>query len=49
MDKRDECPPFCENCGKPDVKRMIEAGTFHLDGVGWHKDDYTKTGPKKGY
>ncbi len=40
-------PVPCPDCGK-EMIRLISAGGFVLNGPGWHKFEYTKTGRKKG-
>lgn len=30
----------CPQCGKSELKRLVNAAAFHLKGSGWYKTDY---------
>lgn len=45
MSMDDETTPLCceENCGI-EMVRIISRSTFHLKGLGWSSEGYSKTG-----
>jgi putative FmdB family regulatory protein len=43
----DPDPTDCPSCGKPRVKRRLNAPAFRLAGSGWYETDFKKEGDKK--
>ncbi len=43
----DEPLKFCPDCGKPELKKLLSAPSFHLKGSGWYKTDF-RDKPKPG-
>ncbi|MEW6353050.1 MAG: zinc ribbon domain-containing protein [Pseudomonadota bacterium] len=37
----------CPACGKPQLRKMMSAGAFHLKGSGWYQTDFKNAGKKK--
>ena len=47
MQKMSDAPlRDCPDCGRPELKKLISAGAFHLKGTGWYETDF-KGGKKK--
>lgn len=48
MQKFSDAPPAaCPACGKPALRKMLSAPSFHLKGSGWYQTDFKHAGQKK--
>jgi putative FmdB family regulatory protein len=43
----DPDPTDCPTCGKPRVRRRLNAPAFRLAGSGWYETDFKKDGDRK--